>query len=380
MSHQVSPLSFRLGKTFLWNNNLPLKSLNSQTKLVKNSNLSYALNTSLDYLLKKHRLFLVKSSSSYNSRSGFITINGLVYPLTDSIKRKVNFPIYTFPKNLISSTSRLDSNFLNLLKKLWVSKSSEFDDRFISSKRKKNLNKWLTKRMFRGSSRSFRFCRFLKWKNTVKSTGSLKNILLNSTLTYLTKKNWWKRWKRPRKFLNTYRLSKYLGLRTGLRVRVKLHNIFSYLIKKNIKLLEFKTHQEHIWGPYHFNKKFYSNYYDVVNSLFILSYIPKTEFLFLNMIKHGLWNMHRRRIKPKKFFYFIDSALKRMTSIQRSFKSFRVIITGKLRGGTARTTSYSAGFGVFPKQTLSEDVRYLFGDVGSKYGSFGIKIITWRKK
>ena len=86
--------------------------------------------------------------------------------------------------------------------------------------------------------------------------------------------------------------------------------------------------------------------------------------------------MHRRRIKPKKFFYFIDSALKRMTSIQRSFKSFRVIITGKLRGGTARTTSYSAGFGVFPKQTLSEDVRYLFGDVGSKYGSFGIKIIT----
>jgi len=61
------------------------------------------------------------------------------------------------------------------------------------------------------------------------------------------------------------------------------------------------------------------------------------------------------------------------------FESIRVIITGKLRGGTSRTKLFSTGFGTIPNQSLNKDVRYEYGDIRSKYGSFGLKIFTLRK-
>jgi ribosomal protein S3 len=70
----------------------------------------------------------------------------------------------------------------------------------------------------------------------------------------------------------------------------------------------------------------------------------------------------------------MDSVLKNMKAIRRSFNAIKIIITGKLRGGTARTNSFSIGFGNFPVQTLSENIHYEFGNIESKYGSFGVKI------
>jgi ribosomal protein S3 len=72
----------------------------------------------------------------------------------------------------------------------------------------------------------------------------------------------------------------------------------------------------------------------------------------------------------------MDSILKNMILIKKKFHALKIIITGKLRGGTARTSSYSVGFGNFPKQSLSENIRYEFGNIESKYGSFGVKILT----
>jgi ribosomal protein S3 len=94
------------------------------------------------------------------------------------------------------------------------------------------------------------------------------------------------------------------------------------------------------------------------------------------MIQYGLTKMHRRKIRPKTFFYFIDSIVKNMPQIKANFNTFRVIITGKLRGGTARTKTFSTGFGVIPRQTLDKNIRYEFGDIRSKYGSFGVKLLT----
>jgi ribosomal protein S3 len=97
------------------------------------------------------------------------------------------------------------------------------------------------------------------------------------------------------------------------------------------------------------------------------------------MIQQGLRKMHRRKIKPARFFYFLDSVIKNMTEMRDNFHACRVIITGKLRGGTVRTSTKSAGFGVMPRQSLSADIRLTFGEVRSKYGAFGIKLLTWRK-
>jgi hypothetical protein len=94
------------------------------------------------------------------------------------------------------------------------------------------------------------------------------------------------------------------------------------------------------------------------------------------MIQYGLLKMHKKKIRPKVFFYFLDSVLKNMPQIRNRFAAFRLIITGKLRGGTSRTKSFSAGFGTIPNQSLNKDIRYEYGDVRSKYGSFGVKIFT----
>jgi ribosomal protein S3 len=97
------------------------------------------------------------------------------------------------------------------------------------------------------------------------------------------------------------------------------------------------------------------------------------------MIQYGLIKLHKKKIRPKNFFYFIDSVLKNLHVVRNRFEAFRVIITGKLRGGTSRTKSFSTGFGVIPNQTLEKNIRYEYGDIRSKYGSFGVKVITLRK-
>jgi len=94
------------------------------------------------------------------------------------------------------------------------------------------------------------------------------------------------------------------------------------------------------------------------------------------MIQYGLTNMHRRKIRPKNMFYFLNSVVKNMKAIQKNFNAFRLIITGKLRGGTSRTQAFSTGFGILPKQTLDKNIGYAFGNVRSKYGAFGVKIFT----
>jgi ribosomal protein S3 len=94
------------------------------------------------------------------------------------------------------------------------------------------------------------------------------------------------------------------------------------------------------------------------------------------MIQYGLTNMHRRKIRPKNLFYFLNAVVRNMKAIQKNFNAFRLVITGKLRGGTARTQTFSTGFGIMPQQTLDKNISYVYGDVRSKYGTFGVKLFT----
>jgi hypothetical protein len=110
--------------------------------------------------------------------------------------------------------------------------------------------------------------------------------------------------------------------------------------------------------------------------MFLATQIKGVENLLVRLIQYALKKIHRRRLRPKSLFYLIDRVLKQMPQIEAAFNAFRVVITGKLQGGTARTNSFSAGFGRIPHQSLDQDVRQAFGDVFSKYGQYGVKVLT----
>jgi hypothetical protein len=387
MSHLVNPTGFRAGKTFLWSNNAVAVINNKQSALDKNINYSAGIESVVNSLIRRNNFWTVKSATKFNDSSGIAKFNVLYYPLVSPILRKRMFPTYCAPRRLLYKPTKYTEPFKKLVAKVWSLKNREFTERFTRAKRRKNLNRMITKAMFRGTKLFHGFKTFLSKNsnfNTSKKVNSWKRITTHKYLrskiaNYLIKKNRWRRWRSSRYRLSSKRLSKQVSKRIGTRVQVKAINVFNYLAKKNKKLY-FKRHQRHIWNKrFHYNKKRFSSYYDMVNSLYLLCAIPLLEGLVIRMIQYGLTKMHRRKIRPKTFFYFIDSIVKNMPQIKANFNTFRVIITGKLRGGTARTKTFSTGFGVIPRQTLDKNIRYEFGDIRSKYGSFGVKLLTWRK-
>jgi len=408
MAHVTSPNNLRAGKSYLWKTNATFVS-NKPVLLLHSTGFATGLERALEELFYFEHYYIVKSSMKANLLSNVLNVKVLYYPLTSPVSghsERILKPHNALWATLITKLGfRKGNNFRDLVINLLADKMVDYDNRFLKIKEKKQLNTWLTAAMFRGSLIHRKFGWMLKQsvgrpanhkfiaprlsaaaavrrnynkytKRALKIIGwkSVKPHLVN----YSKKPNFWKRWRVSTSKLYDRYLSHYLSKRVGIRVCVKALNVFNYLVKKTGQL-KFKTHQNHIWEKYHYHKKMFSAYYDVVHSLYLLCVIPYTERFLIKMIQYGLYNMHLQRIKPKRFFYFVDKVIKGMPLIKDTFKACRVIVTGKLRGGTARTSGYSAGFGWFPRQSLNKDIRYEFGTLSSKYGSFGIKVITWRE-
>jgi ribosomal protein S3 len=79
--------------------------------------------------------------------------------------------------------------------------------------------------------------------------------------------------------------------------------------------------------------------------------------------------------KLRRFFYFVDAILKKMPNIKKAFQCFRIIINGKLAGGTKRTKSMSIGFGRYPMQTLGVNVTNNYMNFTHRFGEFGIHFV-----
>lgn len=383
MSHAVSPTGFRSGKFYPWSHNTVGSLNNKQTALDKNVNLALGLEAVTNSLLRRNNYWTVKSVTKYDVTTGVTKLNVLYYPLVSPILRTRLFPTYCAPRNLLNKPSSYTESFKKVMAKVWSSKNRAFNDRFIRAKPRPNLNRMVMKAMFRGTKLFRGFKKVLlvnKRKNQSKiRIKKISKYLKDKFTHYETKKNRWMRWRLSKKRINSRLLSKQLSKRVGSRVQVKFMNAFTYLLKKT-KVLHYGTAQQRIWNKrYHYNKKRFTSYYDIVNSLFLLCHIPYSEGLVIKMIQHGLTKMHRRKIRPKNFFYFINSVLSNMPEVKKNFNALRLVITGKLRGGTSRTKSFSTGFGVIPVQTIEKNIRYEFGNVRSKYGSFGVKLFTWRK-
>lgn len=396
MAHIVNPTGFRVGKTFLFHKNTFLVQQNNEKLINKNINLPVGLEDTLDKILNKNNIFVVKSSIKQNNNSGVPIIKIIYYSnLKTNFKEQI-VPKYNTNRRLLNKSSVYNNNLKLLIKKIWSIKKYEFRNRFLRIKKRLNITKWFTKNIFRGSNINPRFLVWTKLltnnksniNNIIKCNNWRNKFLLrirskkNKILLNYKNRNW-KRWSINNKKLklNNKQISKQLSKRVGIRINVNATNVFTYLFKKKHKQLKSNNHQNHIWNKtYSFHKKNYSSYFDIVNSLFILSKIPYTENLVTKIIQYNLLRMHkRRRLKPKPFFYFLATVLKNMRTLKVKFKAFRIIITGKLQGGTSRTKMFNIGFGTIPSQSIDKNVRYSFENLHSKYGSFGIKLITWRK-
>jgi hypothetical protein len=421
MSHLVSPTGFRSGKSYLWSNNAIVIANNKQTILDQRINASVGIEYALDSLMHRSNYHVVRTVTKLEPSSGILKLKCLYYPLVAPLLRKKLLPRYCLPRWTLNKVGYYNNNFRALIDRLWVLKKTEFNSRFVKTRSRKNLNHWLQLAMFRGSGQGRHAQRIIKFNRrafkrnkkhkftkgprgkrrcevrlalNIRSKYSAKRQLAQLldrrfhaqvrrlTQPYLLEytKNSTKinKWRESKSVLKSATISRAISSRVGLKIKVKAMNIFTYLIKK-FNVLKQSSYQDHLWNKkYHYHKKRFPAYFDVVNSFYLLCFIPFAEKLVIRMIQYGLLKMHRRKIRPKNFFYFIDAVLKNMPQIRRAFKAIRVIITGKLRGGTARTTTFSAGFGIFPRQTLSQNIRYEFGALKSKYGSFGIKLLTWR--
>jgi hypothetical protein len=348
----VNPTGFRPGKVFLWHKNI-ININNNQTVLTnnKNFNISTGLEQIINSILRRDNYWIVNSLIKYDSYSGTINCKILYYPLITLSNKKKFFPLITIPRSILYKVKPTSFSLLH---------------KFFSKR-------WDKKKII------------LKLYSMNKSKKKIKNIkkkIISSVLWKGNKKLYSKnkKWVYSKKLLNSKQLSKQISKRIGIRIRIKAFNVFFYLWKKFPKLIQFKNQQQHFLNKkYNYYRFQFPAYYDIINAIWLLCRIPFSEELLINMIKYGLKDMHIKKIRPKYFFVFLDSVVNNMPQIKNTFHTFRILITGKLRGGTSRTSKWLAGFGGIPRQSLEKNVRYAFGDVWSKYGSFGVKLITWRK-
>jgi len=140
-------------------------------------------------------------------------------------------------------------------------------------------------------------------------------------------------------------------------------------------MITYKTHQRHILNYRYRKFRFrYANYYDIINSFFVLSLIKNSENFLLNILKVTLPVL--TKIRP--FLKFLNVVIKNMTELENKYKVFRINIAGKLAGGTKRTKFQSIGYGILPIQTLALDVGNNFLSFTHLYGEFGVKILMCR--
>lgn len=391
MTHLVSPSTFRLGKSALWKANSIAKftPVTTHSNLILGASSFNGIPLILKHKLRRKRCLLVKAIISHYNWSLNCRVLYMprikVRPKSDSRGIFSRHVLYK-PYDWLGTAQNLAKFYIDQ-RRLKIFK--------FPQKKNKRINKWLTRRMLRGSNivnginfkRNYSIKQFINWtprwicnksifiKNIKARFNSWNNykFYLHQIKGIKFNSRWWtRRLNSPLSSINN-KLSHSVSNTLNYNCNINLINIFNYLAIK--QMIGFRSHQEHLW-----NKKFrkhrfyYDNYYDIVNSFFILSLIKNTESLLLDILR----SMMPRIRKIKRFMMFLDSVLKNMPQIQNNFLCFRVIVIGKIRGGTERTKTLAVGFGQLPYQSLTVEGTTAFISYPHKYGEFGIKLIMNR--
>ena len=147
MSHLVKPISFRLGKTQIWPYNTLL---NTKFNLI-NSNLTLAkgLVRVSKSILRRKRLYVVRGNIG-NFINGKLMYN-LVFMPRIKIKPREH-AIGTFVRKSMYKPVNFRTQAEEA--KIYVNLRKDKAAKMRSRRSPKKLNRWLTKRMFRGAGRT----------------------------------------------------------------------------------------------------------------------------------------------------------------------------------------------------------------------------------
>lgn len=430
MTHLVSPSSFRVGKTYPWKSN----SINKSALSTNNATTKNGITNLLKFKLRRKRLFVVKSifilanqqtkinvlfmpriklrpkSDNLGSFSKFTLYrshNWSFYKFNNGVKSYIDerrLKMYRFPRKRHvqinkwiyrrmfrgAISQKYAKNYIVKSGKYSKVKSCSYYYRlnYIKKKRwhKKRKNNFRKGRKFNTKlirKRKLNFLRKERYKLKLKKRLEL-NPKLKLKLKLIKRKkfrtrlrnyriNWWRKRLVYNNKHNNFKLSHYLSSVLNERINVRIANVFHYLANK--QMIKYRSHQEHFWNRRFRRFRFqYDNYYDIVNSFFVLGLIKNSEHLLLSIIRM----MMPRIRKIRRFMYFLDAILKNMPQIQANFSCFRITITGKTQGGTKRTKTFSIGFGHLPYQSLQLEGTTAFVSYPHKFGEFGIKLIMNR--
>jgi hypothetical protein len=151
MAHLVAPISFRLGKTFAWKHNLIFNSQNAANLINGDLGLALGLDGVAKYLLKKHRIFVVKGSLRYSEKRGILLYKMLYAP---RMKQK---PIDGFKTGtdyffkFLHSPRPYGGDGISRTMAYTLERIHKKAD--LPMKWYRRINPWLSARMFRGSKK-----------------------------------------------------------------------------------------------------------------------------------------------------------------------------------------------------------------------------------
>lgn len=400
MVHKVPPFSFRVGKTFIWDSNVLAKS--NVLDFISGTAFERSIYDACYRLGRKQRMYAIKATEKTALKNKAIKILLLYMPQIKRRPARRRNRFYKLRKYLVRNrcSDFLSVYFLKIKKRMAGTKARL---RF-----KLYLNRWLTKRMFRGSKMwrqavdahnffqklttitRFSMTIFTNLLLKIKKFPVTENVPLGyknkkgfALLNFIQKRRQWvpkpqherRKWRRRsseqhiRRLFDVVRFSEKLSKFIKTRVKVKAFNLFLYL---NIKgRMKYRTHQAHFWNKrYRYQRFFYAHYYDIINAFLVIG-------LFDNL--RILWELMKVTIpfltKVKRFLFFLNNVTKSMRCIVRKFNCFRIRITGKLGGGTKRTKTFLLGYGTIPYISIKKKVRAMFISYRHKHGAFGVKFI-----
>ena len=293
MSHLVAPSSFRVGKTQPWANNSIAAT--KHKILGGDATATAGLSKVAAALLRRKRLYVVKSTAvaKFASRSHY----QLLFAPRIKIRPREH-SIGTFlRKSLLKS---VELNTAGSKFKQYADLRKDKAARIRRRPKPKKLNRWLSKRMFRGADRGVLISRNASFNDQhgCSSIFSLTEVptqardalwdamkISSSQQIYsryyqrIHQRQKWKFDKVAIRRFNSGKFSDIVSRLLNRQVRLSCLNFFAYLVQK--QQLNFKSHQNHFWNFRYRRYRFqYKNYYDILNSFLFMGLADNTEAFF----------------------------------------------------------------------------------------------------
>jgi hypothetical protein len=179
---------------------------------------------------------------------------------------------------------------------------------------------------------------------------------------------------------SSHLMSQVLGRELRYSVKISAVNVFKYmLIKGMLKTNEYTNHLFQLSSQKTRRDRYsYNSYYDIINVFFLQTKFMNIEWLILRVLKYALFKLHKRNIKLRYFFRFIHNVIGLTGQLDRTLKVFRLVVHGKIKGGTHRTKTETAGYGRPSRNSIGINLRYCYDNIYSKYGEYGMHLLTSR--